>query len=95
MDVISLTRDLLSFNNINPPGNEEEIAEFKGNFLKGYGFSSVYYEFGDKRLYLVAEKGLSGTVPQILLTGHFDTVPPGYKKWSIDPFAGQVYYWKI
>jgi acetylornithine deacetylase/succinyl-diaminopimelate desuccinylase-like protein len=28
MDVISLTSKLLSFNTINPPGNESEIAKF-------------------------------------------------------------------
>jgi succinyl-diaminopimelate desuccinylase len=38
MDVISLTRKLLSFNTINPPGNEEEIAKFVGGILAGHGF---------------------------------------------------------
>ena len=58
MDVISLTRDLLSFNNINPPGNEEEIARFAGRLLNDNGFHTEYYTFAEGRLHLIAERGL-------------------------------------
>ena len=33
--------------------------------------------------------------PPIVLSGHFDTVPLGNKKWDVDPFAGQVQDGKI
>jgi succinyl-diaminopimelate desuccinylase len=90
MDVISLTRELLSFNNINPPGNEEEIARFAGRILAENGFHIEYHTFAEGRLHLVAERGLSDAVPPIVLSGHFDTVPLGNKKWNADPFGGQV-----
>ena len=90
MDVVSLTKKLLSFNSINPPGNEAEIARFTGELLERNGFHSRYYVFSDKRLHLVADKGLStGTLP-VVLSGHFDTVPLGAKKWQAEPFAGEV-----
>ena len=95
MDVISLTRDLLSFNNINPPGNEEAIARFAGKILEDNGFKTDYYLFAEGRLHLVAERGITGTNPPIILSGHFDTVPLGNKKWSIDPFEGNVRNGKI
>jgi succinyl-diaminopimelate desuccinylase len=95
MDVISLTRKLLSFNNINPPGNEREIAEFTGNLLSGYGFHTEYYVYGEDRLHLIAERGLSLSKQPIILSGHFDTVPLGNKKWNVDPFAGQINDGKI
>ena len=96
MDVISLTRDLLSFNNINPPGNEEEIARFAGKILADNGFRDWnIHLFDEGRLHLVAERGLSGSQPPIVLSGHFDTVPLGNKKWSVDPFAGIVQDGKI
>jgi succinyl-diaminopimelate desuccinylase len=95
MDVISLTRALLSFNNINPPGNEEEIARFAGRLLSDNGFSAEYHVFGPGRLQLVAERGLSDTRPPIVLSGHFDTVPLGNKKWNVDPFAGQEHEGRI
>lgn len=90
MDVVSLTRELLSFNTINPPGNEEEIARFAGRFLADNGFSIAFHLFDKGRLHLIAERGLSGSEPPIVLSGHFDTVPLGNKKWSSDPFAGLV-----
>ena len=95
MDVISLTRELLTFNNINPPGNEEEIARFAGKLLTDNGFHTEYYIFDEGRLHLIAERGLSDTRPPIVLSGHFDTVPLGNKKWSTDPFAGEINDGKI
>jgi succinyl-diaminopimelate desuccinylase len=90
MDVISLTRELLSFNNINPPGNEAQIARHVGVLLEKNGFSTEYYAFGENRLHLIAEKGLSPTQPPIVLSGHFDTVPLGASAWSVDPFTGII-----
>ena len=90
MDVISLTQKLLSFNNINPPGNEGGIARYTGELLQKNGFHTEYFVFGENRLHLVAEKGLSEVKPPIVLSGHFDTVPLGAKKWNVDPFAGEI-----
>jgi succinyl-diaminopimelate desuccinylase len=95
MDVISLTKKLMSFNTINPPGNEEEIAKFVGGMLEGHGFKIEYPKFEDNRLHLIAEKGLSSKRPPLVLSGHFDTVPLGEKRWSVDPFTGEVNDGKI
>lgn len=95
MDIISLTRELLSFNNINPPGNEAEIARFTGKILTENGFRVEYHVFDESRLHLVAERGLSVTRPPIVLSGHFDTVPLGSKKWDVEPFTGIVKDGKI
>ena len=94
-DLITLTRKLLSFNNINPPGNEEEIARFAGSLLTEHGFTVKLSEFEKGRLHLVAEKGLSTLKPPVVLSGHFDTVPLGNNKWSKDPFAGEITDGKI
>jgi succinyl-diaminopimelate desuccinylase len=94
-DVVSLTKKLLSFNTINPPGQEEEIAKFSGEFLAEHDFHTEYYTFEKGRLHLIAERGLSPENPPIVLSGHFDTVPLGTKKWVIDPFAGKVAEGKI
>jgi len=90
MDVISLTRKLLSFNNINPPGNEEGIALYTAGLLSEHGFTIKLPEFDKGRLHLIAEKGLSSHKSPIVLSGHFDTVPLGNTKWSVDPFAGET-----
>ena len=90
MDVIALTKQLLSFNNINPPGNEEVIARFSGELLSDHGFSTEYHKFSEGRYHLVATKGLSPGEPPVVLSGHFDTVPLGAADWTADPFAGEV-----
>lgn len=95
MDVLSLTRKLLSFNNINPPGNEEGIARYVAELLSENGFDVKLPEFDKGRLHLIAEKGLSIHKSPIVLSGHFDTVPLGNRKWSVDPFTGEVSDGKI
>src|ERR1035437_7976831 len=94
-NVISLTRKLISYNTINPPGNEMEVAKYVGAVLKDNGFDVEYSVFDKDRLHVVAEKGLSGFIPPIVLSGHFDTVPLGTKKWSFNPLAGDVVDGKI
>jgi succinyl-diaminopimelate desuccinylase len=94
-NVISLTQKLISFNTINPPGNEKEMASFVGNLLSTNGFNVEYLLFEENRLHVIAEKGLSQTCPPLVFSGHFDTVPVGATQWSIDPFEGKVMDGKI
>lgn len=90
MDVISFTQDLLRYNTINPPGNEADIANFLGELLSKNGFEVSFIEFDKNRLHLVAEKGVLGPIPPLVLSGHLDTVPLGEKIWIKDPFSGEI-----
>lgn len=92
---ILLTQKLISFNTVNPEGNEKDIAIFVGNILSSNGFAIDYHKLDNNRLTLIAEKGLSNIKPPIVLTGHFDTVPPGEKQWNEDPFSGKIKEGKI
>lgn len=89
-DVIALTRKLIAFSTVNPPGHEAEIAKFIGGILAENGFFVDYIPYEDNRLQLVAEKGVSAGVPPIVFTGHFDTVPLGAQAWSADAFEGEI-----
>lgn len=90
INVISLTRELLSFNTINPPGNEAEIAQRLGILLENHGFDVNLPKYDKNRLHLVAEKGVTGSIPPLVLSGHFDTVPLGEKPWTVNPFSGEI-----
>ncbi len=85
MDVIALTKDLIRFNTINPPGNEEGTAKYIGSILSDQGFSIDFPEYDKGRPHVVATKGLSQDLAPIVLTGHLDVVPLGAKKWKMDP----------
>jgi succinyl-diaminopimelate desuccinylase len=89
-NIISLTRKLIAFNTINPPGNEMDLAKYVGNILEENGFDVGYILFEKNRLHVIAERGLSENELPIVLSGHLDTVPLGAKKWSVDPFAGEI-----
>lgn len=89
-DIILITRKLIAFNTVNPPGNEDEAAKFIGTLLAENGFEVEYIPFEANRLHVIAEKGCSGDIPPVTFTGHLDTVPLGAKDWSFNPFEGEV-----
>ena len=90
MDALQLTRELLRFDTINPPGDERDCARHLGRLLEGAGFAVDYHEFAKRRTSLVARLGGSSAKPPLCFTGHIDTVPLGAMPWRHDPFAGEV-----
>ncbi len=90
LDALSLTRKLLSFNTVNPPGRERECAEFLGKILEQEGFKIGYHEYEERRTNLIASKEGAGDKSPICFTGHMDTVPLGATPWCRDPFIGEM-----
>lgn len=88
MNAVDLTRDLLRFDTINPPGRERPCAERLAALLEGAGFTVAMHEFAPARTSLVARLGRGGR--PLCLTGHIDTVPLGAAGWKRDPFAGDI-----
>ena len=89
-DAVSLTRDLLRFDTVNPPGRERDCAQMAGRLLKEWGFSVEYFEYEDGRTSVIARAGGSDRKPPLCMTGHLDVVPLGTRKWSKDPFSGEA-----
>jgi succinyl-diaminopimelate desuccinylase len=88
-DAVSLTKSLLAFDTINPPGRERDCARMAGAMLEDWGFSVEYYDFAEGRTSVVARAGGSDAKAPLCLTGHLDVVPLGSRKWSRDPFSGE------
>jgi succinyl-diaminopimelate desuccinylase len=89
-DAISLTKSLLNFDTINPPGRERDCARFAGKLLEEWGFRVDYHEYDDARTSVVARAGgVEGRAP-LCLTGHIDTVALGAAPWTRDAFAGET-----
>jgi len=88
-DAVSLTRKLLQFNTINPPGQERDCARHAAALLQDAGFKVEFHEFADRRTSVVARAGGSERKAPLCLTGHMDTVALGSRKWSKDPFSGE------
>ena len=89
-DAIALTRSLLQFETVNPPGRERECAQSAGTLLEQWGFKVEYHEFAEGRTSVVARAGGSGAKAPLVLTGHLDVVPLGTRKWEHAAFSGET-----
>ena len=89
-DAVQLTRELLKFNTINPPGAEQACAQHLGDLLKRAGFAVDFAEFAPTRTSLVAKIGGVQGKPPLGFTGHIDTVPLGAAAWTTDAFGGSL-----
>ena len=90
LDPRKLTKELLSFNTINPPGMERACAQVLGKILEDAGFRVDYHEFAEGRTSLIAQVGGDDAKPPICFTGHIDTVPLGAAHWRHDAFSGET-----
>ena len=89
-EAVSLTRSLLRFDTVNPPGRERDCARFAGRMLEEWGYRVDYHEYEDARTSVVARAGGSDAKAPLCLTGHLDVVPLGARAWSKDPFSGET-----
>jgi succinyl-diaminopimelate desuccinylase len=89
MDVIELTRRLVQFDTVNPPGNERACAQELQTLLAAAGFETSLTDMGEGRANLIAYLG-DGSGAPLGFTGHLDTVPLGAQDWQHDPFAGII-----
>lgn len=87
--VVELTKALVRFNTVNPPGNEETAVRHLGDYLAESGIEVEYQRLAEDRVSLIARIGGSGT-GHLVLSGHMDVVHPGASPWEHDPFGGEV-----
>ncbi len=90
MDALDLTKELVRFNTVSLPGNEEPCARYIHDFLADSGVDSHLHAFQPNRANLIARIG-----PQnkkgLLLSGHLDVVPSGdLNQWVRPPFEPEV-----
>jgi succinyl-diaminopimelate desuccinylase len=90
IDAVELARELIRFNTINPPGNEQPCAEHLGRLLQDAGFDIAYHWLDEGRPNLIARIGGSASKPPLCFSGHIDVVPLGAAPWSVEPFAAEI-----
>jgi len=90
MDPVSLTRSLLHFDTVNPPGREADCARHAGRLLEDWGYRVAYQEFAPGRTSVIARTGGNDAKAPLCLTGHLDVVPLGSRAWRHDAFAGET-----
>ncbi|MDA4136320.1 MAG: M20 family metallopeptidase [Thaumarchaeota archaeon] len=92
MDAVQLTKSLIGFDTVSPPGNEEACARFIADHLRDLhieGATVEVHRFAPGRANLVAT--FRGESPGLLLAGHIDVVPSGAESgWSSPPFEASA-----
>ena len=89
-DAVSLTKALLRFDTVNPPGRERDCAHYAGALLKEWGYAVEFFEYEQGRTSVIARAGGSDKKAPLCLTGHLDVVPLGARPWTKDPFNGET-----
>jgi len=82
IDPIKLSRELLAFNTINPPGQELNCIRHLERILSEAGLQTSVHVFAPDRANLIARIGESNGKSPLCFTGHVDTVPLGNAAWA-------------
>jgi len=84
-----LLQKLIQIKSVNPPGNEDEIANFIKEFLLKNNISSEFVPLEEGRNSVVAR--IEGKEKRnITLCGHLDTVGVKEEDWTKPPFQGII-----
>lgn len=87
---LTLARQLLRFDTVNPPGHEAACMEFLAGWLSEQGFDVRLSAFGAGRANLIAHLPGKTAGKPLGFTGHIDTVPPGSQPWQFNPFGADI-----
>ena len=85
-----LLQELIRFDTVNPPGNEQAAQEFLRALLEGAGFEVELLSAVEGRPNLVARLAAPSDGPMLCLLGHIDTVLADPADWQVDPWAGEL-----
>jgi succinyl-diaminopimelate desuccinylase len=87
--VLSLLKRLVSIRSANPPGNEDEIANFAKSFLTKNGIDATLLPLEEGRSSVVAR--IPGSeAGSIVLCAHLDTVNADEEKWTVPAFEPRI-----
>ncbi len=89
-EAVTLLRELLRLDTVNPPGNETLAAELLRAYLEDAGAACELYARVRERANLVARIPGRGEGPSLLLLSHTDTVLADPAEWSVDPWSGEL-----
>ncbi|MFN0074743.1 MAG: M20 family metallopeptidase, partial [Chloroflexota bacterium] len=88
--LVALTRELIQVDSINPPGNEQAVAELLAARAREWGLQAEIRDVAPGRPNVVIKLAGTGAAPTLLYLGHLDTVPPGEVPWIYPPLSGEL-----
>lgn len=89
--VIDITRQLVSADTRNPPGNERLAVDIARELLAPLGATFTEFETVTDRTSLLAVLGeVNPNLPTLMFNGHLDVVPINESGWTRSPFGGEL-----
>ncbi len=85
-----LLQELIRFDTVNPPGNEEPAQLFIKGLLEAAGFECELLSDVPGRPNLVARLAGRSDGPVLTLLAHVDTVLANPAEWTADPWSGEL-----
>ncbi|MGI8675246.1 MAG: M20/M25/M40 family metallo-hydrolase [Thermoleophilaceae bacterium] len=84
-----LLQQLIRFDTVNPPGNEQAAQEHLKGLLDGAGFECELLSAVEGRPNLVARLRGGSEGPRLCYLSHVDTVLADAEAWTVDPWSGE------
>jgi len=88
--LVDLTREMIRFKTVNPPGDEILLAERLAQRMAELGLDASVLPFTEKRANVICRVPGSGARSALVFSGHIDTVPLGSEKWDHGPLSGDL-----
>src|SRR3954468_4113079 len=85
-----LLQQLIRFDTVNPPGNEQALQNFLQDKLELAGFECTQLTAEQGRPNLVALLPGRSDGPRLCYLGHADTVLANPEDWTVDPWSGEL-----
>lgn len=89
-EAAQLLSDYIKIKSINPPGNEQQAADYLTNLLRKLGFEPQVFIPAPNRANLIARLPGNNSKKPIILYHHMDVVEADPQCWSCDPFGGEI-----
>lgn len=90
IDPVPLLQALIRTPSCDPPGGEVAAARVVHEAMQGAGLESDLDEFRPDRANVIGRLPGRGEAPALVFSAHLDTLPPGGRGWTADPFAGDL-----
>ena len=89
--MVELLRRMVKVNTVNPPGDEQELAELICDFISDQGLECQLHQVDENRSNIVVIlRGKDSTLKKLYFSGHLDTVPIGEQPWTVNPFGAEI-----
>jgi acetylornithine deacetylase/succinyl-diaminopimelate desuccinylase-like protein len=85
-----LLQQLIRFDTVNPPGNEQALQNFLQDKLEAAGLECTQLSAVDGRPNLIARLPGRSDGPRLCYLGHADTVLANPEDWTVDPWSGEL-----